>query len=150
MNITVPKSYLKIFCLSLFTLVLGCKQDLKTSSENALLQEWKGPYGGVPAFDTMDVNDIQEAVEVGMKLNLAEIDAIANSPEPPPFENTIAAMERSGAELDRVFSYYGIMSSNMSSPEFREIQAKLAPKLSEFSSKINQNKALFDRIKSVY
>jgi peptidyl-dipeptidase Dcp len=59
-------------------------------------------------------------------------------------------MERSGAELDRVFSYYGIMSSNMSSPEFREIQAKLAPKLSEFSSKINQNKALFDRIKSVY
>jgi peptidyl-dipeptidase Dcp len=123
---------------------------MKTTHENPLLQEWKGPYGGVPAFDTMDVNDIQEAVEVGMKLNLAEIDAIANSTEAPTFENTIAAMERSGAELDRVFSYYGIMSSNMSSPEFREIQAKLAPKLSEFSSKINQNKALFDRIKSVY
>ena len=59
-------------------------------------------------------------------------------------------MERSGAELDRVFSYYGIMSANMSSPEFREIQGVLAPKLSEFSSKINQNKALFERIKTVY
>jgi len=150
MNINVPNSYLKVFCLSLITLIVSCKKDMKTTHENPLLQEWKGPYGGVPAFDTMDVNDIQEAVEVGMKLNLAEIDAIANSTEAPTFENTIAAMERSGAELDRVFSYYGIMSSNMSSPEFREIQAKLAPKLSEFSSKINQNKALFDRIKSVY
>ena len=96
------------------------------------------------------VKDIQEAVEIGMKLNLAEIDAIANSTEAATFENTIAAMERSGAELDRVFSYYGIMSSNMSSPEFREIQAELAPKLSEFSSNISQNKALFDRIKTVY
>lgn len=150
MNINVPNSYLKVFCLSLITLIVSCKKDMKTTHENPLLQEWKGPYGGVPAFDTMDVNDIQEAVEVGMKLNLAEIDAIANSTEAPTFENSIAAMERSGAELDRVFSYYGIMSSNMSSPEFREIQAKLAPKLSEFSSKINQNKALFDRIKSVY
>ena len=150
MNINVPNSYLKVFCLSLITLIVSCKKDMKTTHENPLLQEWKGPYGGVPAFDTMNVNDIQEAVEVGMKLNLAEIDAIANSTEAPTFENTIAAMERSGAELDRVFSYYGIMSSNMSSPEFREIQAKLAPKLSEFSSKINQNKALFDRIKSVY
>lgn len=150
MNINVPNSYLKVFCLSLITLVIGCKKDMKTTSKNPLLQEWKGPYGGVPAFDKMDVNDIQEAVEVGMELNLAEIDAIANSTEAPTFENTIAAMERSGAELDRVFTYYGIMSSNMSTPEFREIQAKLAPKLSAFSSKIYQNKALFDRIKSVY
>ena len=150
MNINVPNSYLKVFCLSLITLIVSCKKDMKTTSKNPLLQEWKGPYGGVPAFNKMDVNDIQEAVEVGMELNLAEIDAIANSTETPTFENTIAAMERSGAELDRVFTYYGIMSSNMSSPEFREIQAILAPKLSEFSSKINQNKALFDRIKSVY
>ena len=150
MNINVPNSYLKVFCLSLITLIVSCKKDMKTTRKNSLLQEWKGPYGGVPAFNKMDVNDIQEAVELGMELNLAEIDAIANSTETPTFENTIAAMERSGAELDRVFTYYGIMSSNMSSPEFREIQAILAPKLSEFSSKINQNKALFDRIKSVY
>jgi peptidyl-dipeptidase Dcp len=150
MKINVPNSYLKVFCLSFLTLVVSCKKDIKTTFENPLLQEWKGPYGGVPAFDTMDVKDIQEAVEIGMELNLAEIEAIANSTEAPTFENTIEAMERSGAELDRVFSYYGIMSSNMSSPEFRKVQSILAPKLSEFSSKINQNKALFDRIKSVY
>ncbi|MDA9125776.1 M3 family metallopeptidase [Flavobacteriaceae bacterium] len=150
MNITVSKPYLKIFCLSFLTLIVSCKKDIKTQSDNILLQEWQGPYGGVPAFDKMNVSDIQSAVETGMELNLAEIEAIANSTEPATFENTIAAMERSGAELDRVFSYYGIMSSNMSSPEFREVQGVLAPKLSEFSSKINQNKALFNRIKTVY
>ena len=111
MNSIVPKSYLKVFCLSLLTLIISCKKDIKTQPKNALLQEWQGPYGGVPAFDTMDVKDIQEAVETGMELNLTEIEAIANSTEPATFENTIAAMERSGAELDRVFSYYGIMSA---------------------------------------
>ena len=150
MKINVPKSYINVFYLSLLTLIISCKKDIKTTSENTLLQEWKGPYGGVPAFDTMDINDIQEAVETGMKLNLSEIETIANATEAATFENTMAAMERSGAELDRVFSYYGIMSANMSSPEFREIQGGLAPKLSEFSSKIYQNKSLFDRIKSVY
>jgi len=142
-------SYSKVLVLSLITLMTSCKETMKPE-HNLLLQEWKGPYGGVPAFDQMNVSDIQAAVEKGMELNLSEIEAIANSSEAATFENTIAAMERSGAELDRVFSYYGIMSSNMSSPEFREIQAVLAPKLSEFSSSISQNKALFNRIKSVY
>ena len=150
MNLSVPKSYLKVFCFSFLTLIISCKKDIKTQPKNVLLQEWKGPYGGVPAFDQMNVNDVQEAVETGMELNLSEIEAIANSTELATFENTIEAMERSGAELDRVFSYYGIMSANMSSPEFREIQGILAPKLSEFSSKIYQNKALFNRIKTVY
>ncbi|MBT7850544.1 MAG: M3 family metallopeptidase [Flavobacteriaceae bacterium] len=150
MNLSVPKSYLKVFCFSFLTLIISCKKDIKTQPKNVLLQEWKGPYGGVPAFDQMNVNDVQEAVETGMELNLSEIEAIANSTEPATFENTIEAMERSGAELDRVFSYYGIMSANMSSPEFREIQGILAPKLSDFSSKIYQNKALFNRIKTVY
>ena len=150
MKFTVSNSYFKIFCLSITTLIISCKGDVNTQSENILLQEWQGPYGGVPAFDKMAVTDIQEAVEIGMKLNLSDIEAIANSTEVATFENTIAAMERSGAELDRVFSYYGIMSSNMSSPEFREIQSALAPKLSEFSSSISQNKALFNRIKTVY
>ncbi|MDC1469873.1 M3 family metallopeptidase [Flavobacteriaceae bacterium] len=127
----------------------SCKETMKPE-DNLLLQKWEGPYGGVPAFDQMNVSDIQAAVEKGMELNLSEIEAIANSSDVATFENTIAAMERSGAELDRVFSYYGIMSSNMSSPEFRDIQAILAPKLSEFSSSISQNKALFNRIKSVY
>ena len=134
--------------LFVFSIFLSCKNNKITT--NVLLQEWTGPYGGIPAFDKMQVADIQSAVEQGMKENLEEIDAIANSTEAPTFENTIEAMERSGSTLDNVFTYYGILSSNMSSPEFREVQATLAPKLSEFSSKISQNQKLFERIKTVY
>ena len=139
-----------LLCLLCMTIVSISCNNSTANSENILLQEWTGPYGGVPAFDKMEVADIQSAVEYGMEENLKEIDAIANNKDAPTFENTIEAMERSGAYLDRVFSYYGILSSNMSSPEFREVQAVLAPKLSEFSSKISQNEALFKRIKTVY
>ena len=138
---------LYLLCLAIVS--TSCNNSTPNSG-NTLLQEWTGPYGGVPAFDKMEVADIQSAVEFGMEENLKEIEAIANNKDAPTFENTIEAMERSGAYLDRVFSYYGILSSNMSSPEFRKVQSVLAPKLSEFSSKINQNEALFNRIKTVY
>lgn len=144
---TTPFTYLLLVCIHILS--TSCTNST-TDQDNILLQEWTGPYGGVPAFDKMEVADIQSAVEYGMEENLKEIEAIANNEAAPTFENTIEAMERSGAYLDRVFSYYGIFSSNMSSPEFREVQAVLAPKLSEFSSKINQNEALFKRIKTVY
>ncbi|MDC0371968.1 M3 family metallopeptidase [Flavobacteriaceae bacterium] len=144
---TTPFTYLLLVCIHILS--TSCTNST-TDQDNILLQEWTGPYGGVPAFDKMEVADIQSAVEYGMEENLKEIEAIANNEAAPTFENTIEAMERSGAYLDRVFSYYGILSSNMSSPEFREVQAVLAPKLSEFSSKINQNEALFKRIKIVY
>ncbi|MDA9819774.1 M3 family metallopeptidase [Salibacteraceae bacterium] len=118
--------------------------------ENILLQEWTGPYGGVPAFDEMKLEDVAPAILKGMELRLAEIDAIANQEAAPTFDNTIVELERSGKELDRAFNYYGIFSSNASSPEFRQIQQELAPKISEYSSKITQNERLFQRIKAVY
>ena len=118
--------------------------------DNVLLQQFKGPYGGVPAFDKMQLADLKPALEKAMALNLKEIEAIAANPADPTFENTIAAMERSGSALDRVFTYYGIWSSNKSSPEFRDIRAEMSPKLSAFFTKITQNKPLFERVKAVY
>jgi peptidyl-dipeptidase Dcp len=116
---------------------------------NPLLTEWSGPHGGVPAFDRVELADLKPALEAGMAKQLAEVDAIAANPAPPTFENTIVAMERAGRDLDRVFTYWGVLSSNLSTPEFRAIQAEMAPKLSEFSSKIIQNTALFERVKAV-
>lgn len=149
---------IKPLAICMILSVISCKDEAKKDSENdllasnnnVLLQEWTGPYDGVPAFDKMNVNDIKEAVEIGMALSLEDIDAIANNAEAPTFENTIVEMERSGKELDRVLTYYGILSSNMSSPEFRKVRGELAPKLSEYSSKISQNEKLFERIKTVY
>ena len=126
------------------------EKTVTMNDTNILLEEWTGPYGGVPAFDKMNINDVKNALEVGMQENLEEIDAITANSDAPTFENTIVAMEKSGETLDRVQKYYGLLGSNLSSPEFREIQNEMAPKLSEFSSKISQNKKLFDRIKTVY
>ncbi|WP_412069216.1 M3 family metallopeptidase [Rubrivirga sp. IMCC43871] len=120
------------------------------TNDNLLLAEYAGPYGGVPAFDRMDLDLLEPAIEAGMAAHLAEIDAIAGNPAAPTFENTIVAMEAAGKPLDNAFTYYGIWSSNLSSPEFREIQGRLAPKLSEYGTAITQNAALFDRVRAVY
>ena len=65
------------------------------SSESAaiLLNEFKGPYGGVPAFDKMNINGIAEALEKGMEQNLKDIDKITFNSETPTFENTIIELE---------------------------------------------------------
>ena len=120
------------------------------SESNVLLAEWSGPYNGVPAFDQMDLEALQPALEAGMARALEASDVIANNPEPPTFENTILALEGSRRDLDRVLAYWGIWSGNLSTPEFREIQREMSPKLAEFRTKIRQNEALFARVKSVY
>jgi peptidyl-dipeptidase Dcp len=122
----------------------------KPMEDNVLLQEWTGSYGGVPAFDKMKLEDVKPAMLRGMELHLIEINKIATNEDAPTFENTIEELERAGQELNRAFTYYGILSGNMSSPEFREVQAELSPLLSEYQTKITQNSTLFYRIKTVY
>jgi len=125
-------------------------QTVATTESNVLLAQWSGPYGGVPAFDRMKLEDLKPALEAAMARKLEEVAAIAANPEPPSFENTIVAMERAGRDFDRVSAYFGIWSGNLSTPEFRKIQQEMAPKVSEFRSKITQNAALFRRIQAVY
>ena len=149
--------YFKAAFAFIIVLCSSCKDanpskenTVMNTTDNVLLQEWKGPYQGLPAFDKMNVSDIKEAVETGMVLGLEDIAAITNNTESPTFDNTIVPLEASADKLNHVFTYYGIMSSNMSSPEFRDIQGELAPKLSDYRSKISQNKKLFQRVKAVY
>ena len=135
-------------------LLLGCvfmtSCTPKIGVNNPLLKEWTGPYGGLPAFDQIDIADVEDAMVTGMELSLAEIESIANNPDVPNFENTIVEMERSGEELDRAFRYYGILRSNISTPEFREIDVALAPQFADYSAKITQNQRLFSRVKTIY
>lgn len=148
-----------ITLISAIFLISGCmeaskkvtmKTGVSSAAGNPLLAEWAGPYGGVPAFDQVELEALKPALEAGMAMNLEEIDVIAGNPDPASFENTIVAMERSGRDLDRVLTFYRIWASNLSSPEFREIQKEMAPRLAELQSKIIQNKALFMRIRAVY
>lgn len=119
-------------------------------AKNPMLAPWAGPYGGVPAFDKVKVEHFEPALEAGMEERLREIDAIAESTSLPTFENTIAALERSGQTMDRVQKIYSIWGGNMSTPDFQVVQRKMAPKLAALSDKIVQNEKLFQRIASIY
>ena len=119
-------------------------------SDNPLLADWTGPYGGVPAFDKMELPALEPALKKAIELHLAELEVIASDPSPASFENTIDAMERAGEVIDRVSTYRGIWSANLSSPEFREIDARLAPMMSDYRTSIIQNARLFARVKAVY
>src|SRR5712691_1720593 len=118
--------------------------------QNPLLAPWTGPYGGVPPFDKVRVEQFQPALEASMAEALAEIDKIAADPAPPTFANTIAALERTGRTLDRVSNIFGIYSSTMSTPDFQKVEEEMAPKLAAFSDQITQNEKLFKRIAAVY
>ena len=130
--------------------LMGTTLFAANAQTNPLVQKWTGPYGGVPAFNEYKVSQFKPGIEFAIQEKLSEIDAIANNPKAPTFENTIAAMERSGATMDRISAVYGIYRSNLSSPEFSAIDREMSPKFSEFSDKINQNKKLFTIIETLY
>ncbi|MER3430179.1 MAG: peptidase M3 [Blastocatellia bacterium] len=119
-------------------------------TDNPLLAQWKGPFGGVPPFDKVRVEDFKPAIEVAMQDQLSEIQKIAENSDKPTFENTIAALERSGEMLNRVLTIFGIWGSNLSTPEFQKVEQEMAPKLAALSDKITQNAALFARVAAVY
>ncbi|ASO03895.1 M3 family metallopeptidase [Arenibacter algicola] len=80
----------------------------------------------------------------------SEIDAIANSKEVPTFENTIAALDFAGQQLDRVSSVFFNLNSAETNPEIQKIAQEVSPLLSEFSNDITLNEDLFKRVKAVY
>lgn len=120
------------------------------TNQNPLVAPWKGPYGGVPAFDQYTLADIKPAVLFGIQEKLNEIDKIANNPKPATFANTIEALERSGKTISRINTVFDIYSSNMNRPEFEPIETELTPMLYDLGNKIYQNSKLFKRIETVY
>lgn len=126
-------------------------QSIDTAPEpNALLADWVGPYGGVPAFDKIKVSDFKPALEAAMAENLKEIDTIANNTAKPTFENTMVPLEQSGAALTRVSRIFDIYSSSLNTKDFQPVQAEMQPKLAAHFDKIIQNDKLFKRIDAVY
>jgi len=122
----------------------------QTNFDNPLLQEWSGPYGGVPDFTKYKISDFKPAIEFAIEEKLEEIAAIANNPEAATFDNTIKALELSGETLNRIHAVYGIYRSNLSSPEFNEVDTEMSPKLAAINDKLYQNEKLFSRIKLLY
>ena len=103
-----------------------------------------------PDFAHITDADYQPAIEQGIAIALAEIDAIANNPEPPTFENTLVALQRAGQMLDRATAVLGQVQGANTNDTLDAVQEAMAPKLSALSDAISLNDKLFARVKAVY
>jgi peptidyl-dipeptidase Dcp len=115
-----------------------------------LLQPWSGPHGGVPPWDKVKPEMFPPAFTVASDRLRAEMRAIVENPAPPTFDNVIGAMEASGQDMNRVGSLFGVMTSNMNSPEYQALSREWRPKLAALDDEINLNPKLFQRIDALY
>src|SRR5438270_13945117 len=103
-----------------------------------------------PPFDKIKDGDYQPALEEGMRRQLAEVEAIASSAEPPTFANTFEAMERTGALLTRVSHVFFGLTQADTNPTIQKVEAEETPRLAEHQDKIYMNPRLFARVRSLY
>ena len=116
---------------------------------NPLLGEWKTPHQ-TPPFAEIKTEHYRPAVEKGMDEARKNIDAITSSKDKPTFENTILALEKSSALLDKVTSILFNMNESNTNEELQKIVLEISPKLTSFSNNIYMNEKLFERVKVVY
>ena len=138
---------------ALLTLILtmtlvSCKSD-KHAGKNPFFAEWNTPYG-VPPFDRIAPGHFLPALERGMSLHDAEIDAITSDNDAPTFENVILAYDRSGRMLAQTELIFGMLCAAENTPEMQALQERVMPLLAAHADKILLNEKLFERVKAVY
>lgn len=126
-------------------LLSGCE----ASDSNPLLGEFGAPHGATP-FDKIKNEHYLPAFRYGMDEGRREVDAIAGNADAPTFENTIAALDYSGASLTRTSGVFFNLNEAETNPEMQQIAREVTPLLTEYSNDITLNEQLFGRIKSVY
>ena len=105
---------------------------------------------GYPRFDLIKNEHYEPAMMQGMVEQRAEIDAIASNPDAPTFDNTLAAMERSGQLLDRSARVFFGLSSAHTNDEIEAIQVRISPQFAEHQDAILLNQALFARVQTLH
>ncbi|GGK70114.1 peptidyl-dipeptidase Dcp [Sphaerisporangium melleum] len=117
-------------------------------TENPFFAPSALPYH-LPPFAEIREEHYAPAFERGMAEQLAEVEAIAGSDQPPTFDNTVAALERSGRLLDRVSAVFFNQASSDTNPTVQEIQKDVTPKLTKHSDAIHLDRRLFARIRAI-
>ncbi len=124
-------------------------QAMAASGANPFAEASTLPFQA-PPFDRISDADYQPAFEKAMDQHLAEVRAIADNPAPPTFDNTIAALERSGRMLDRVnLAFLGVVQAN-TDDTLDKVQEIEAPRLSQHQDAINLDPRLFARVKALW
>ena len=120
------------------------------NTDLVLIQPWGGPYGGVPPWHLVRADEFVPAFDEAIAHASKEIQAIADSPAEPTFDNTIVAMEKAGSALDRLEAIFGVHAGNLNVGPMPDIQKTVMPKLALHRDRITQNEKLFARIEQVF
>ena len=129
-------------------MMCGCSGG-DTAADNPFFAEWDTPFG-VPPFEQIKPEHYKPAFTQGMEEQKAEIEAIVNNTEDATFENTIVALDQSGALLNKVsYVFFGQTNAN-TNDELQAINAEISPLLTQHGDDISMNPALFARVKAVY
>src|SRR5215218_2738545 len=104
----------------------------------------------LPAFAEITEEHCREALLAGMAEQRAEVAAIVGSDEPPTFDNTVVALERSGRLLARAWAVFGNLASSVSTPRLREIEREIAPLEAAHDDALRLDPDLFARIDAVH
>lgn len=121
----------------------------QTTSSNVFFHTFDTPHS-TPPFSGIAPKDIREAIDPAISEALKEVEAIAKNSEPATMENTIVALEKSGQTLERLLGVaYPLMEAD-GNDELDEIAIEMAPKLSDYSTRITLDEDLWKRVKSVY
>ena len=118
-------------------------------NNNPLLNVYDTPHGTAP-FHLIKTDHFEPAILQAMEEHDKQIEAIIQNSEEPNFVNTIEALERSGALLDRVTTIFGNLLSAETNDEMQAIAERVMPQLSKHSNDITLRDELFQRIKYVY
>ena len=118
-------------------------------TENPFSEAWNTPFE-LPPFDRIRPEHFPPAFDRGMAEHIAEIEAIAGSPEGPDFANTVEALERSGQLLRRVSRVFNNLTSSATNPVLDAIDRDYAPKLAAHRSRIMLDAGLFARIDTLW
>ncbi|MGK9233192.1 M3 family metallopeptidase [Inquilinus limosus] len=119
------------------------------TAANPLLAEWNTPFGS-PPWERISVAHFRPAFDAALAEHLREIEAIAGDPAEPSFDNTVAALERSGRALRRVAGVFFNLTSAHSSDELQAVEREVAPLLARHHNAIQQNPALFRRVDALF
>ena len=103
-----------------------------------------------PPFDKIKDSDYQPAIDAGIAEQLKEVEAIADNPAPPTFENTLVALEKSGQLLHRVINVFNGVTSANTNETLQKVQEYEAPRQSALDDGIYLNSKLFARVKAIY
>lgn len=122
--------------------------DEAALAENPLLQTWDTPYGA-PPFSQIKDEHYLPAIEAAITELEAEIEAIANNPEAPTFENTIVALDKSGGSLSQVALTFSNITATDTNETLQGLATQIWPKVTAVSNSINFNADLFERVKAV-